>query len=272
MKNTIYYFTGTGNSLSIAKKVAEKINMDVLPLSTMNDTTEIRQQVIGIVFPIYMYNAPKLVYRFLEKIASYEYLFIIKIPAGNSGNTTKKVETILRKKGLTLSAGFSVRMPDNYIAWHGAAAEEQQKQLFDEAEIKVGKIADAVIKRDVHFDDEKEFNADPKKAFPFPIGYMPNRVIQGFCDLGFTMIPKLDKSFSATDKCNGCEICQKICPVGNITIADNKPVWNHNCEQCFACIQWCPQEAIEYGTKTAGRKRYHHPDVTLKEMIAGKKK
>jgi len=26
---------------------------------------------------------------------------------------------------------------------------------------------------------------------------------------------------------------------------DGRPVWQHHCEQCFACLQWCPKEAIQ---------------------------
>ncbi|MCB2357259.1 hypothetical protein [Clostridium estertheticum] len=39
------------------------------------------------------------------------------------------------------------------------------------------------------------------------------------------------------------------------------------CEQCFACLQWCPQKAIQYGKKTAMRKRYHHPDVEIADIL-----
>lgn len=267
MKHSLYYFTGTGNSLSIARKVGEKCNMQLTPISTLSDTAEIKGEVIGVVFPIYMYNAPMIIYRFLEKINSCDYFFVIMTLAGRSGNTTKKVRSILRKRGIVLSAGFSVRMPENYLAWHEAIAEERKRQLFNDADKKTEKIREIVTNRATHFDNEDEFNADPKKAFPFPIGYMPRWIIQAYCDMGFSMIPKLDKPFYANNKCNNCEICRKICPVGNITIADKKPVWHHHCEQCFACIQWCPQEAIEYGNKTEGRKRYHHPDITVKDMI-----
>ncbi len=30
---------------------------------------------------------------------------------------------------------------------------------------------------------------------------------------------------------------------------ERRPVWQHNCERCLACIHWCPCEAIEYGKK-----------------------
>ncbi|MDD5488961.1 MAG: hypothetical protein PHH49_08415 [Candidatus Omnitrophica bacterium] len=37
--------------------------------------------------------------------------------------------------------------------------------------------------------------------------------------------------------------------------------------QCFACINWCPEAVIEYGKGTAGKGRYHHPDVKLEDVI-----
>jgi formate hydrogenlyase subunit 6/NADH:ubiquinone oxidoreductase subunit I len=46
-----------------------------------------------------------------------------------------------------------------------------------------------------------------------------------------------------------------------------KPSWLHRCEQCLACLQWCPQEAIQYGKKTVKYPRYHHPEVILKDML-----
>ncbi|PKN06196.1 MAG: 4Fe-4S ferredoxin, partial [Deltaproteobacteria bacterium HGW-Deltaproteobacteria-7] len=81
-------------------------------------------------------------------------------------------------------------------------------------------------------------------------------------------VARMDKSFLADEKCNSCGICEKICPARNIRIVSGKPVWQHRCEQCFACIQWCPEEAIQYGKNTITKKRYHHPDISLKDMLA----
>jgi MinD superfamily P-loop ATPase len=75
----------------------------------------------------------------------------------------------------------------------------------------------------------------------------------------------MDKGFWVDAKCNACGICKTICPCGNIELAAGKPAWRHHCEQCMACIQWCPQEAIQFGKKTPGYKRYRHPEVKLPE-------
>ena len=68
-------------------------------------------------------------------------------------------------------------------------------------------------------------------------------------------------------KCTGCAICQKICPVDNIKIENKQPIWGKQCEQCMACIQWCPTQAIEYSDKTRKRKRYHNPEIKISDMI-----
>jgi epoxyqueuosine reductase QueG len=46
----------------------------------------------------------------------------------------------------------------------------------------------------------------------------------------------------------------------------SKPVFKEQCEQCMACIQWCPKQAINYKTKTQTRGRYHHPDISYQDM------
>jgi ferredoxin len=58
--------------------------------------------------------------------------------------------------------------------------------------------------------------------------------------------------------------------VENIRLENERPVWLHNCTQCFACIQWCHLDAIEIKNKTLNRTRYHHPEIRLKEMILRK--
>ncbi len=39
------------------------------------------------------------------------------------------------------------------------------------------------------------------------------------------------------------------------------------CEQCFRCINLCPQQSIQYLDKTAGKFRYKNPYVKLDDLI-----
>ena len=86
--------------------------------------------------------------------------------------------------------------------------------------------------------------------------------------MAFGHVQEMDKSFYTDEKCNSCGVCEKICPALNIRMKEGRPCWLHHCEQCLACIQWCPRESIQYGKKTPRYSRYHHPEVTLKDMLA----
>ena len=265
--NSLYYFSGTGNSLYVAKKLAEKLDLELSSIVSKVSSDSIEGDLIGVVFPIYMFNAPRLVYEFFQKIRSCGYLFIVMALGGRSGKTTARINRILNKNNLELSAGFSVLMPDNYIVFNEAKPLDKQKEIVSKADVEILRISEIINKREIHFDNENDLESDPDDSLPFPINIMPLWLLQALFDLGYKQIPRMDKSFTATEKCNSCGICEKICPVNNIVMESGRPSWKNNCEQCMACIQWCPQEAIEYGRKTAGKKRYHNPEITLKEMM-----
>jgi Fe-S-cluster-containing hydrogenase component 2 len=55
-----------------------------------------------------------------------------------------------------------------------------------------------------------------------------------------TLLAKVNK-----DKCIGCKICTKVCPVQAISINDKKAfVDSDKCRACANCEQRCPQNAI----------------------------
>lgn len=66
----------------------------------------------------------------------------------------------------------------------------------------------------------------------------------------------VDKKFCVSGECNHCGLCEKECPVSNIKLVGGKPEWQHQCESCLKYIQFCPKNAINYGSKTFKRKRY----------------
>jgi ferredoxin len=243
----------------VAKEIKERLNdCELTPIPrVLGGAKEIRDKiiggVIGIVCPIYMHNMPRIVSRFIEQIAGADYLFMVYAGGGELGRGLKKTRKLFSRCGLTLSALFNIPMPSNYTPY-GCSEESLQTKRFEEADRAIDRIVEAVSDRAVHFDRSNT-------------GFIAARVYPGLLyQLGYSFIPKMEGNFSVEDQCTSCGICEKVCPVGNISMVDGRPVWNHRCEQCYACLQWCLVQAIQYGRQTRGVERYHHPDVRLKEI------
>jgi Fe-S-cluster-containing hydrogenase component 2 len=82
-----------------------------------------------------------------------------------------------------------------------------------------------------------------------------------------TTVYNTPRRLHATAACNRCRTCERICPARNIAVTEGSVHFGSSCTQCYACIHWCPQEAVEIGGRTAGKRRYHHPDVTIRDML-----
>lgn len=258
MGTTIFYYTGTGNSLWVARRLTGALGItDPVSISGPGSGKEtIDEEALGLIFPVYIWGVPSPVIRFIESLNVLHagYVFAIAVNAGQVSNTLVQLGKILAQKGLSLSSGFQIKMPSNYIPWGGPGPEKKQRKLFALAEEKISRIASLVQER---------------RHMPLEKGPLWQRVLfTAFYKMTFARVPEMDRPFRSDKKCNGCGICGKVCPVANITFLDGKPVWNHHCHQCLSCLQWCPQEAIQYGKKTSRYKRYHHPDIHLKDMLA----
>jgi ferredoxin/flavodoxin len=240
MKTVLYYFSATGNALAVAKRIRERLeDCELSPIPRVmaradGTREEIEGSVIGIVCPIYMHNMPHIVSRFVEKIVDADYLFMVYAGGGELGRGLRKTRKLFSRRGLALSALFNIPTPSNYTPY-GYPDESLQTARFADADRAIDRITEVVINRADHFDGSKT-------AF-FAANVHPGLLNQ----LGYSFMPKMDGYFSVENQCTGCGICEKICPVGNISMCDSLPVLNHRCEQCYTCLQWCPAQAIQYG-------------------------
>jgi ferredoxin len=258
MKTDIYFYSGTGNSLWTARRLAEELGDTTLHPISNNDGNSVEPQgdAVGFVFPVHMWGLPGKVLRFLDilKADSTKYYFAAAVNAGQVAATLLQLQKIMQSKGMTLSAGYDMVMPTNYVPWGGPGPEEKYLGRISRANEKIKRIAGEIRL---------------KKILTIEKGSLWQNVFFSLLyKMAIAHVSGMDKSFWVDEKCNSCGICEKVCPAPNITIFNGKPEWLHRCEQCLACIQWCPQKAIQYGKKTPGYERYHHPDVKLSDIIA----
>jgi ferredoxin len=258
METSIYFYTGTGNSLWTARKLAEKIeNSELVPIAR-EDSGKVHtdSKKIGFIFPVHIWGVPSPVIDFLNRLETdpAKYYFALAVNAGQVAATLIQLRHLLQKRNVKLSSGFSICLPSNYIPWGGAEPQEKQQNRFRDAVDKINRIA-----LSIRAGEERE----PEKGPAWQ-----NIFFSSIYRLSYARVPGMDKSFFADEKCISCGICEKICPAHNILSINGKPVWQHHCEQCFACIQWCPESAIQYGRGTEKKTRYHHPEISLKDMLA----
>ena len=260
MKTALFFYTGTGNSLWTARTVADELGgAEIIPiLRNSGNPLQIQADAVGIIFPVHIWGLPEPIISFINSLAvdTSKYYFAFAVNAGQVAATLLQMDKLMRSRGLFLSSGFDIVMPSNYIPWGGPGPEDKRRKRISDAKEKIKKISSIIAKRE----------RSPIEKGPL----WQNILFSWFYKFSFSYVPTMDKDFWADDKCNACSICKKICPCGNIDMKVGKPVWLHHCEQCLACIQWCPKEAIQYGKKTPRYERYHHPEVKLEDILRPK--
>lgn len=255
MAAKIYWFSGTGNSLAVARSLGESLpDAELIPIARAVHHPPEPADVIGLVFPVYAFGPPALVLRFIQKLnaRSDSYVFSVCTCAASAGSTLHFVRRALEKRGVALNAFWVVKQPENYPPLGGTPGPKSQARTHAKADEKITRVADAVQARYAGLEKSSLF------------WRLSGRLIYPFFILGEKH--GIDRPFKADKKCNGCEICAKVCPVQNIEMKDGRPVWLGHCEQCFACFHWCPQAAVQYGW-SSWIKRYHHPRTFLSDFL-----
>lgn len=97
MNTTIYYFSGTGNSLKVAKDLSEQLEDSKIVqicknnMSILKDT---QSEKIGFVFPVYFSGIPVMLKSFMEnlQVGKHNYVFAIATCGGSVGTSFNQIK------------------------------------------------------------------------------------------------------------------------------------------------------------------------------------
>ncbi|MDF2888852.1 MAG: putative ferredoxin [Lacrimispora sp.] len=246
----ILYFTGTGNSLYIAKKLSAALQDELLCINERikkKDYSPIEShKPLVFVLPTYAWRIPKVVEQWIEQTEfspNTDAYFVMNC-GSDIGNAEKYLLSLCQKKMFSFKGVKEIIMPENYIALYDAPEAAEAKLIINHAEPGIQDCVETIL-----------HNSSFQKLTPSAA----DRIKSSFINHTFyRFVVKADK-FNANDKCIGCGKCKAVCPLNNIELKDNKPVWGKKCTHCMACICKCPVEAIEYGKNSAGKPRYQCP-------------
>ena len=250
----IYYFSGTGNSLWSARKIAETIGGECTLANIGTEAWKgeilVEADAVVLLFPSFAFGLPLVVRRFVRNaVFKTPYLAAFTTYGSVPGGTLAALSRILKRK--KIDTVFFGRIPavENYIAIFGPPkAETERRRLAMQVEATEEAARCVMERRGNRINTFRPFSA--------------------FIWLLFSLGIKIFyKQYRVSDDCNGCGICEKVCPVSSISMRDGRPAFSARCEHCQGCLNWCPKKAIHFGRLNSRLARYHHPEISLKDIL-----
>ncbi|MCL2602987.1 MAG: EFR1 family ferrodoxin [Defluviitaleaceae bacterium] len=238
---TIFYFTGTGNSLFAAKRIADAAGARLVSIPQVIRTKETyTDDCIGFVYPQYANGLPKMVRAFIEgNTFKADYFFAVDLWSFIHINALGEIAGLV-----PLDYSAYLKTPNNFIYLFGAP-KDPAKPLA-----KTKKRLEIIIKDII---GQKRNRIKPRKT--------PGNATKYFGKSGF----------SVTSACTQCGICAKVCPAGNIRL-DSTGRFGTECELCYGCVNACPPHAIFSKKAELNRRQYKNPLITVNEIIEANKK
>ncbi len=240
----VFYFSGTGNSFSVAKKLfADATLVDMFDEQKESFSADI----IGFVYPTYCFDVPPFVENYIKNLTfNAKYIFCVTTCGGACGNALGTVGKIIKEKGQLVDYFASIVLPDNSIIFK--SNEVDKISMLENEDKNIQNIATDIE------------NSVKNTAKVKPLNKMVTSASWGLLKGGLGINHQ-----RVTYKCTKCGICIKNCPMSNIAEIDNKMMFFDKCAYCFRCIHICPNFAVGFGLlKNTPTARYIHKDFPQK--------
>ncbi|MDC7222070.1 MAG: EFR1 family ferrodoxin [Spirochaetales bacterium] len=261
----ILYFTATGNSLHIAKSIAQSLKGELLSIPQMikEGRFEFTDEKIGLLFPLYGYGVPSYIVDFIKRAKfNTNYLFGISTFGVYSGAVATHLMDVAKEAGHHFSYVNTIKMVDNYLPGFNMAKEganEGKKGTEERLE---------TIKSDIANSKEWIIPENFLRKLSFNIMHSIKKPVSKK-QLKLHIYGEGIENYVYTDNnCTGCGLCANVCPVNNIVVdKENKTIsLKGDCFGCFSCLHNCPQNNIHIKGEVSSD-RYRNSNITLAEIV-----
>lgn len=282
MSTEIYYFSGSGNSLHVAKELQKRIpKTRLIPIVSLldKDVAKTNAETVGFVFPIHGMTVPVPVKKFIKKLdlKSTKYLFAVATRGGTVHNAFRVIDKILKKKDKRLDSYFSITIftNDPKLKVYEVPTTEKIKEIEVKIQNKLNYIQKIIQNKEISKEKDLE-------GITFPYNRFINFILEQIILLMMKYLVEftgLNGYFYTDQKCIGCGTCEKVCLSKKIKMINKKPVWQNDvkCHFCYACLNFCPKQAVQIKSKwymksyTQKNGRYPHPFATADEIAKQKR-
>lgn len=256
MNIKILYFSGTGNTELIAKKIAENLkpnNWNVELISIENkeaiESLDFSNSIVGFGFPVYKLTYPENfnpLIKMLNTKADNTPYFLFSSYTRFNGSSLKDFQRKLDNKKFMLLCTEKFKSPSCGISARLDINDYEYKSVMffeDNIQNKIDNFAAAITQ------------TTPKKLFLWPQNPLKKLIHKIVSNIELTKYPELQIDYT---KCRACGLCAKKCPDSNYTLSETavQVIDNKNCLHCLRCMHHCPANAISFGKLTKGENRY----------------
>lgn len=250
-KVLVAYFSGTGGVQRVANTFEEilvkrnyeviKHSMDITEFNNYKDKySDIVNEVdiIIVLYPVYAFGAPRPVDIWVENLPKTNKLPVVVVSISGGGeiwpNTSCRVVTIkgIEKKGYDIVYEKMMVMPANIFC---KVNDDLAMHLINAIPTNVNKILNQVF-------------SNKRRRSRLRIS---TRILMPLTSIEKNSSSKFSKNLIVKEGCTGCGWCSTNCPMENIELKDNKPIFKNNCIVCLRCYYGCPKGAI-YNEKAKG--------------------
>ncbi len=248
----IFYYTATGNCLSIAKRFANAlpgVELHAIPQELQKPELNYHDSdAVGLVIPTYGFETAGTVKQFIRRAEiACSYIFVIMTYGNALADADIWFTGYCRKHGVSIDYATGLLMIDNYLP------------MFD-----VGKQCNVDKHIDEQFDRIVKDIQNRRKSIrkPSPLSVFGHAL--------YRMLPVSDKpSRFRLDPglCIRCGICERVCPKRNITLHEGTPSFGTDCDFCLACVHHCPKLALTVSFERNRQERYRNEEVSLHEIM-----
>lgn len=252
----VYYFSGTGNSAFVATTLANFLSLKTLFIPDFDiSEIEIPENRLLFVFPVYSWGVPPLVSKFIsempqsfwESVNDRNLSVDCVMTCGDEVALAPEMITHdFKKVGVNVNSIWSVIMPNNYVLLPGFDVDSKmvEQSKLKNCKGRILEITQALSRGEKRVDVVRGSIPWLKTKLVFPL---------------FKKWGIFPQKWHYTSSCIGCGKCSKICPLVNITMKKQHPVWGIRCCSCLGCYHVCPVHAVEYGKETIKKGQYIFP-------------
>ena len=254
----IVYFSGTGNTWTIAQQYAETFlarghQVELLPVEEVIQDRSYdalaAYDFLGLGYPVHAWNAPRLMDWFISQLprAEGQKAFVFVTAGTSLGGALDAIRDRLT------SLGYDVMHDTHYYT--GPDRLPRRGEKGDSAEVIAKRLAWCSVDAreavsEILASTERHGLAGDSARF-----FLSNLLWRAY-RLG---CKRLHRFFFADEKCDQCAICVQTCPTQNIRLLDGRVLFDTRCTFCLRCLNICPLAAIQLTGYTREMPRYLAP-------------